>query len=180
MYGSIAVTPFAMKVLQLYCSPPISWARAFFCTKIDGFVQPPRYVDLRIVGRPEYLRLVDSCITQLLYIVYCRLLGPVVHSFRALSGHLTFTVRRHKFNKDSLPLNMKPWALNLTSHKVFWKSFCRSRLPHKSINLSFTITNENIENKLTDLCANWLVQNVFQKTLCERRSHTHPSTNWGT
>jgi len=32
------------------------------------------------------------------------LLGPVVPSFRALSGRLKFTVRRHKFNKDSLPL----------------------------------------------------------------------------
>jgi len=31
------------------------------------------------------------------------LLGPVVPSFRALSGRLDFTVRRHKFNKDSLP-----------------------------------------------------------------------------
>jgi len=29
------------------------------------------------------------------------LLGPVVPSFRALSGRLKFTVRRHKFNKDS-------------------------------------------------------------------------------
>ena len=30
------------------------------------------------------------------------LLGPVDPSFRALSGRLEFTVRRHKFNKDSL------------------------------------------------------------------------------
>ena len=29
------------------------------------------------------------------------LLGPVDPSFRALSGRLKFTVRRHKFNKDS-------------------------------------------------------------------------------
>jgi len=29
-------------------------------------------------------------------------LGPVAPSFRALSGRLKFTVRRHKFNKDSL------------------------------------------------------------------------------
>jgi len=32
------------------------------------------------------------------------LLGPVDPSFRALSGRLKFTVRRHKFNKDSLLL----------------------------------------------------------------------------
>ena len=30
------------------------------------------------------------------------LLGPAGPSFRALSGRLKFTVRRHKFNKDSL------------------------------------------------------------------------------
>ena len=30
-------------------------------------------------------------------------LDPVVPSFRALSGRLKFTVRRHQFNKDSLP-----------------------------------------------------------------------------
>ena len=29
-------------------------------------------------------------------------LGPVVPSFRALAGRLKFTVRRHKFNTDSL------------------------------------------------------------------------------
>ena len=30
------------------------------------------------------------------------LLGPADPSFRALSGRLEFTVRRHKFDKDSL------------------------------------------------------------------------------
>ena len=30
-------------------------------------------------------------------------LGPVDPSFGALAGRLKFTVRRHKFNKDSLP-----------------------------------------------------------------------------
>ena len=29
-------------------------------------------------------------------------LGPVIPSFRALSGRLKFTIRHHKFNKDSL------------------------------------------------------------------------------
>ena len=38
-----------------------------------------------------------------LYIVYLRSpLVPVDPSFRALSGRLKFTVRCHKFNKDSL------------------------------------------------------------------------------
>ena len=31
------------------------------------------------------------------------LLDPVDPAFRALSGRLNFTDRRHKFNKDSLP-----------------------------------------------------------------------------
>ena len=35
------------------------------------------------------------------------LLGPAVPSVRALSGRLKFTVRRHKFNKDSLPFEQK-------------------------------------------------------------------------
>ena len=36
------------------------------------------------------------------------LLGPVDPSFRALSGRLKFTVRRHKFNEDSFPLGADP------------------------------------------------------------------------
>ena len=50
------------------------------------------------------------------------------------------------------------------SHKVFVKSFCSSQLPHKSVNSSFTITH--IENNLTDLCGNWLLQNDLKNTLC--------------
>ena len=38
----------------------------------------------------------------LLHRVSSRLLGPVDPSLRALSGRLKFTVRRHKFNNDSL------------------------------------------------------------------------------
>ena len=34
--------------------------------------------------------------------VSSRLLGPVDPSFRALAGRFQFTVRRHKFNEDSL------------------------------------------------------------------------------
>ena len=37
----------------------------------------------------------------------------------------------------------------LVSHNIFFKSFCRSQLLHKSVNLSFIITN--IKNRLTDL-----------------------------
>ena len=36
------------------------------------------------------------------FLVSSSLLGPVDPSFRALSGRLKFTVRRHKFNKDIL------------------------------------------------------------------------------
>ena len=39
---------------------------------------------------------------QIVHRVSSSLLGPVVPSFRALHGRLKFTVRRHKFNKDSL------------------------------------------------------------------------------
>ena len=40
---------------------------------------------------------------------------------------------------------------DLISRKVFMQSFCKSQFPHKSGNLSFTITDTN---KLTDLCGN--------------------------
>ena len=37
------------------------------------------------------------------------LLGPVVPSFRALSGRLKFAVRRQKINKDSLHVRQDKW-----------------------------------------------------------------------
>ena len=40
----------------------------------------------------------------------------------------------------------------LISQKEFIKAFCKSGSPHKSVNLSFIVTN--IKNKLTDLCGN--------------------------
>ena len=44
-------------------------------------------------------------------------LGPVDPSFRALSGRLKFTVRRHKFNKDSLSLSLSlSFSLSLALH----------------------------------------------------------------
>ena len=39
------------------------------------------------------------------------LLDPVVPSFRALSGRLNFTVRRHEFNQDTLFLHIGPFGL---------------------------------------------------------------------
>ena len=53
----------------------------------------------------------------------------------------------------------------LISLKVFFKSFCRSQLSHKFVNLSFTISN--IKNKLTELCGNRLFKNDFINTFCE-------------
>ena len=52
---------------------------------------------------------------------------------------------RHGFPPG--PLAPQPYTL--ISHKVFLKSSCRSQPPHKSINLSFIITN--INNLLTGL-----------------------------
>jgi len=40
----------------------------------------------------------------------------------------------------------------LIAHKEFLELFCISQLPHKSVNLSCSITN--MKNKLTDLCGN--------------------------
>jgi hypothetical protein len=38
------------------------------------------------------------------------------------------------------------------SDKAFLKSYCRSQLPHESVNLSFTVAN--IRNNFTNLCGN--------------------------
>ena len=43
------------------------------------------------------------------------------------------------------------------SQNGFIKSFCKSRFRHKSVNLSFIITNT--KNKATNLCGNWHLQN---------------------
>jgi len=45
-----------------------------------------------------------------------------------------------------------PPLAGLISHKVFVKSFCKSRFPHKSVNLFFM--SVIIKNTLTDLCGN--------------------------
>ena len=47
----------------------------------------------------------------------------------------------------------------------FCKSFCKSQFPHKSVNLSFIITN--IKSQLTDVCGNELLQNDAVNPFCE-------------
>jgi len=77
--------------------------------------------------------------------------------------HLTLGLRvmKKRRTKSETLIRRVRWrgsraASSSTRHsyltQVFLKSFCRSQLPHKSVNLSFTITN--IKNKLTDLCWN--------------------------
>ena len=51
------------------------------------------------------------------------------------------------------------------AQKVLITTLCRSQLSHKSVNLSFAITNMN--GKFKDLCGDWPWQNEF-KTLCVR------------
>ena len=55
----------------------------------------------------------------------------------------------------------------IISHKAFLKSFRRSQLPHKSVNVSFTITD--IKNQMTDMWANGLLQNDLINTFCNLR-----------
>jgi hypothetical protein len=45
--------------------------------------------------------------TQLVNRVSSNVSGPVDTSFRAVSGCLKFTVRRHKFNQDSLSVEQE-------------------------------------------------------------------------
>ena len=56
-------------------------------------------------------------------------------------------------------------GIQLISHRVFLKSFCRSQLPHKFVDVSSAITD--MENNMTDFCGNGLSQNDFENTLCE-------------
>ena len=57
--------------------------------------------DLLMVERSLGSR-VQAVFVEVVHRVWSSLLGAVDPSFRALSGRLKFTVRRHKFNKDSL------------------------------------------------------------------------------
>ena len=50
-------------------------------------------------------------------------------------------------NSRSRPLGQ---SRDLISQKVLIRAFCTSQVPHKSVNLSFAITD--MKNKLTDLC----------------------------
>ena len=74
-------------------------------------------------------------------------------------GFLAFSVEEPVLEVSLVPVSIhhlgsgfRVSGLGFISHKVFLKSFCRSQFPHKSVNLSFIITN--IKNKLTDLCGN--------------------------
>ena len=60
----------------------------------------------------------------------------------------------------------------LVSQKVFLKSFGKSQLRHKSVNVSFVITN--IQKELTNSCENRLLQNDWTNTFYEIMS---PSMN---
>jgi len=61
----------------------------------------------RVLCGSELVREWGGGAPTLLCIVYRQSpLGPVDPSFRTLSGRPKFTVRRHKFNKDSLFLSL--------------------------------------------------------------------------
>ena len=53
-------------------------------------------------------------------------LGPVDPSFRALSGLFSFTIRRHKFNKDSLISSPRGGLREAIQHKALQASSQRS------------------------------------------------------
>ena len=102
-------------------------------------------VDLSISTETgSYFRLIDSCITQL------KAQGP--------SG----TCNESKEEEEASSSSRCPTArCDSSSHKACLKSFFRSQLPHKSVNLSFTTTN--MKNKLMGFCGNRLLQNVYKE-----------------
>ena len=53
----------------------------------------------------------------------------------------------------------------LLSHHGVLKSFCKSQLPHKSVNSLVILVT--VKDKLTDLWGSWPLPNDFENTLCE-------------
>ena len=60
------------------------------------------------------------------------------------------------------------WRIDLTRLKVFFKSFCKSRFPHKSITIFFIL--KIVKNKLMELWRSWNLQNDLKNTFCEIKS----------
>ena len=63
------------------------------------------------------------------------LFNPVDPSFRALSGRLKFTIRRHKFNKESVPCKTLAWWLASQATSTVFRN-------HNTPSLFFFITLE--------------------------------------
>ena len=68
---------------------------------------------------------------------------------------------RRRLHRSGIERNNEAHRRRAYSHQSSFKSFCRSQLPHTSVNLSFSISNT--KNRLTDSCGNWL----FMNTVCE-------------
>jgi len=68
--------------------------------------------------------------------------------------HTRGAVATNNFATKSLELGL--WVVDsvvsFISQKVFIKSFCKNRFPHKSVNSFFTLAI--IKSKLTELCVN--------------------------
>ena len=98
----------------------------------EGFPRSRDETEISARSRPEQKRIVatQSSVSMgwtrrsvvivhklYMYIASSSPLVPVVHSFRALSGRLKFTVRRHKFNKDSLVISSSGPFGSSSSHR---------------------------------------------------------------
>ena len=95
--------------------------------------------------------------------------------------------RRAAFARGWTPKPRRPPSCtcsepNFILQKMFIKSFCKNRFPHRSVNLlcRFMITKYN----LTDLCENWLQQNDFYDNFLQNKidsaSRIVSSTRWNT
>ena len=85
------------------------------------------------------------------------LLGPVVASFRALSGRLKFTVRRHKCNKDAL------LCVRLSCGGIHGYSSCGTHLQSRH-----------------GVCWIWRVSLEAPSRMTSPRAWKHPSSARGT
>ena len=115
--------------------------------------------------RREDQRMISSSGTMYVSISFRKSTPPQNRQLNVVGG---YTRRSRKRREDRRVMSC--WALSWSYlTEAFTKSFCRSKFLHKSVNLSFIITD--IKDKLTDLSENWLLSRGRE---AERRSALIP------
>ena len=120
---------------------------------------------LRMVLGPS-----TSFCSQLLYNVSCFTTSIALQNCLCSPDYrpLLYGVETHTKRPD-------PQRSKLISQKLLTRSFCKSQLPHTSVNLFFTLVI--LKDKLTTLCGNQPLQKSFISTFCETKIASPSSQN---